>query len=151
MIGAVVGLAGLASAQKVSSQVASDINYQGEAAMAYITQTVHLANSINSPTAGANASSLSLAMTGASVNPSVFSAYNDGTTNRLVVNEGSSPAIRSNLTNAHATLSNLIFTNMSLSGTKGSVLISFKLTYKTTSVRQELTFSKTFYGAATIP
>ncbi len=150
MIGAVVGLAVLTSAQKVSSQVTADINYQGEAAMALITQTVHRANSIAAPAVGASGSSLSLVMGSSSVNPTVFSAFNDGTTTRLVVNEGN-PAIQNNLTNSHAVVSGLTFTNMSLPSTKGSVLIRFVLTYKTTSARREFNFSKTFFGAATIP
>ena len=150
MIGAVVGLAVMTSAQKINSQVTADINYQGEAAMALITQTVHQANSITTPTAGNSNGSLSLVMASASVNPTVFSSYNDGTTTRLQVNEGS-PAVQNNLTNAHAVVSGLTFTNKSLAATKGSVLISFVLTYKTTSARQEFTFNKTFFGAATIP
>lgn len=150
MIGAVVGLAVLTSSQKVSSQVAADINYQGEAVMALMTQTVHQANSITAPTAGSSGGSLSLVMANPSVNPTAFSAVNDGSTNRLVINEGS-PAIQNNLTNSHATISNLTFTNMSLSGTKGSVLISFTLTYKSSSARQEFNFSKKFTAAATIP
>lgn len=151
MIGAVVGLAVITSGQKVNSQVAGDINYQGESVMALITQTVHQANSITAPTAGNSSGSLTLTMAASSVNPTVFSSYNDSTTNRFQVQEGSSPVVQNNLTNAHASVSSLSFTNLSLTGTKGSVLINFTLTYKTSSARQEYSFSKVFYGAATIP
>jgi type II secretory pathway pseudopilin PulG len=150
MIGAVVGLAVLASGQKANSQATADINYQGEATMALITQTVHQANAITVPAAGATGASLSLTMPNASVNPSVFTSNNDGTTNRLQMSEGS-PAVNSNLTNSHVTVSNLTFTNMSLPSTKGSVLISFTITYRTSSARQEFSVSKRFMGAATIP
>jgi type II secretory pathway pseudopilin PulG len=150
IIGAIVGLAVLTSGQKVSSQVTADINYQGEATMAYITQTVHQASSITAPAPANTGSTLTLVMPTASVNPTSFNTFNDGTTTRLQVNEGSL-AIANNLTNSHATVSGLTFTNMSLSGTKGSVQIKFTLTYRTTSQRQEFIYSKTFYGAVTIP
>jgi Tfp pilus assembly protein PilW len=150
IIGGVVALTVMTTGQKVSSQITADVNYQGEATMALITQTVHQASSITTPTVGLSASSLSLVMPSSSVNPTIFSAYNNGSTNRIQVKEGSS-AVQNNLTNAHATVSNLTFTNMSLPSTKGSVLISFTLAYKTTSTRQEFSYSKSFFGAATIP
>jgi Tfp pilus assembly protein PilW len=150
MIGAVVGLAVLTTGQKVSSQATADINYQGEAALALITQTVHQANGITTPAAGIAGSSLSLVMSTSSVNPTVFSSYNDGSTNRLQVKEGVA-ATQNNLTNGHANITNLTFTNMSLPSTKGSVLISFTLSSKSGSARQEFSYSKNFFGAATIP
>lgn len=150
LIGAVVGLAVLASSQKVASQIAADTNFQGEAAMALINQTVHQATSITAPSPGNSSSSLSLAMPSGSVNPTVFSSYNDGSTTRMRVSEGSAP-VQNDITNGRVAVSNLTFTNMSLPSTKGSVLIKFTLTSKTTSQRQELQFSKTFFGASTIP
>jgi len=150
IIGAIVGLAVLATSQKALSQNTVDVNYQGEAIMAMMTQTVRRSTAITSPTAANSSGSLSLTMASSSVNPTVFSSFNDGTTNRLRISEGN-PAINNNLTNGRVTLSNLTFTNMSQPSTKGSVQIRFTLSYKTTSKRQELQFSKTFIGAATIP
>ena len=150
MIGAVVGLAVLASGQKVNSQATADINYQGEATMALITQTIHQATAITAPTPATNSASLTLSMPNTAVNPTVFSTYNDGTTTRFRISEGS-PAVTNNLTNSHVTVSNLTFTNMSLPSTKGSVLIAFTITYRTGSARQEFSVSKRFMGAATIP
>ena len=150
MIGAIVGLAVLASAQKVNSQITADLNYQGEAVMAQVSQTIHQATSISAPVAGSNAGSLTLVMPVNSVNPTVFNTINDGTTTRFQITEGS-PGSSSNLTNARVSVSSLTFTNMSLPSTKGSVQIKFTLTYRTVSQRQELQLSKTFYGAATIP
>ena len=150
IIGAIVGLAVLASGQKISSQVTADINYQGESVMSLITQTVHQATSITTPTPGNSSGNLTLVMPAASANPTTFSSYNDGSTNRIQINEGS-PAVQNKLTNAHANVTNLVFTNQSLTGTKGSVLIQFTLTYKSTSQLTEFNYSKTFYGAATIP
>ena len=149
MIGGVVGLALSATAEKTRSQVTTDINYQGESAMALMTQTIRQATAINTPSAGNSSGNLSLSMANTSVNPTTFSLAHD-VTDRLQMGEGS-PAINNNLTNTRATLSGLTFTNMSLNSTKGSVLIKFTLTYHTNSARQELTYAKTFYGAATIP
>lgn len=150
MIGAIVALMILTTSQKVSSQVTADINYQGEAAMAYIVQTVHQASSITSPSQANASGSLTLGMPTGSVNPTVFSTFNDGTTTRLRVSEGN-PGTVNYLTNSRAVVSSVSFTNMSLPSTKGSVMIRFTLSYRTTSQRQEFNFSKTFYGAATIP
>lgn len=150
MIGAVVGLAVLTTSQKTISANTADINYQGEATMSLITQTVRRATAISSPTAANSSGGLILAMSDASVNPTSFGSFNDGTTTRLRMSEGN-PAINNNLTNSRVTVSDLTFTNMSLPSTKGSVQIRFTLTYRTNSVRQELQLSKTFYGAATIP
>lgn len=150
IIGAVVGLALLASSQKLLSQNTADVNYQGEAVMAMITQTVRRSNGITSPTAGNTSGSLSLTMGSSSVNPTVFSSFTDATTTRMRISEGN-PAVHNNLTNNRVVVSNLTFTNMSNPSTKGSVQIRFTLSYRTTSNRPELQFSKTFYGAATIP
>lgn len=150
MIGAVIGLAVLTTSQKAASQVANEVNYQGQASLAYMLETVRRASAVGSPVVGANGSNLSLTMATGSSNPTVFAAVSDGTTNRLRVSEGN-PATNNYLTNSRVTVSGLQFSNMSLSGTKGSVLIQFTLTYRTTSNRQELQYSKTFYGGATIP
>jgi type II secretory pathway pseudopilin PulG len=150
MIGAVVGLVVLATGQRVSSQVTAEVNYQGEAVMAYITQTIHQADSVTSPTRANSGGSLTLAMAGGSVNPTVFSSYNDGTTTRLRVSEGN-PGTVTDLTNARVTVSSVSFANMSVSGSKGSILVRFTLSSRTSSQRQEFNYSKTFYGAASIP
>lgn len=150
MIGAVVGLALSATAERVNSQIAADLNYQGEAAIALITQTVRQASAINSPTTGDSATTLSLSMANSTVNPTVFDAAADANTTRLRMSEGA-PAIVSSLSNGHVRVVNLSFTNMSLNATKGSVLIKLTLKYQSASDRRELQYSKTFYGAATIP
>jgi hypothetical protein len=82
-------------------------------------------------------------------NPTVFSSYNDGTTTHLEISQGS-PAVSTYLTNSHVILSNLNFSNKGLSSAPGSILYSFTLTYKTSSILQEFNFQKNFYGAATL-
>ena len=150
MIGAVVGMALATTAERANAQIVSDINYQGEAAIALISQTTRQASTITSPATGVSSNSLSLTMANNAVNPTAFSSFNDGTTNRLQISEGS-PATLNSLTNGRVSLSNLTFTNMGLPGSHGSILIKFTLSYRTTSVRHELNYSRTFYGAATLP
>lgn len=150
MVGAVVGLALSASAERVNSQAVSDLNYQGEAAVALITQTVRQAGQVAAPATGNTSGSLQLKMANSTVNPTTFGVLNDGATNRLQISEGS-PAVVNKLTNGRVTVSSLTFSNMSLTGSKGSVLIKLILKYRTNSGRREIDYSKTFYGAATIP
>lgn len=149
MVGAVVGLAMSASAERVNSQITADLNYQGEAAIALMTQTIRQSSGINSPTTGDSATSLSLTMANSTVNPTVFSTAQD-TTTRLTIAEGN-PAIINKLSNGRVSVVNLSFINMSLNATKGSVLIKLTLKYQSASDRRELKYTKTFYGAATIP
>jgi prepilin-type N-terminal cleavage/methylation domain-containing protein len=150
MIGAVVGLSLGASAERVNSQVVSDLNYQGQATMALMTQTIRQADQISSPLPGNSSSSITLTMANAAVNPTTFKVTNDGTTNRLQMAEGS-PAVVNNLTNARVTVNNLTVSNLSTSGSKGSLLIKLTLRYRTNSQQREVDYSKTFYGAASLP
>lgn len=150
IIGAIVGLAVLSSSQKAISQNTADLNYQGEAVMAMMTQTIRRSTGITSPATANTSGALTLSMASGSVNPTVFSSATDAATTRIRISEGN-PAVHNSLTNNRVIVSDLSFTNMSNPSTKGSVQIRFTLSYKTNSNRKELQLSKTFYGAATIP
>ncbi|MBI5356236.1 type II secretion system protein [Candidatus Collierbacteria bacterium] len=54
------------------------------------------------------------------------------------------------LTNSRVIASGLTFTNLSRTGTPGTVRIQFTLTHVNPSGRNEYDFNKTFYGTATI-
>jgi len=151
IIGAVVGLAILATSQRQKDEVVSIVNLQGESVLGLMTSTIDGAKSITSPALGSSANAITLAMPPGSTNPTVLSSYNDGSVNRLEITEGSSPAVASYLTNSHVNLSNLSFTNKGLAGTSGSILISFTLTYVSSSNLQEFNYQRSFYGATTIP
>ena len=137
-------------AERQKNEVITTVNYQGEAAMEIIEQDIHEASSITSPSSGNTANAIQLNMPQTSINPTIFSTYNDGSTNHLEISQGS-PSVNTYLTNSHVSLSNLSFTNEGLSGTNGSVQISFSLSYKSTSTLEEFTYQNTFYGAASIP
>lgn len=62
-------------------------------------------------------------------------------------------AIRENtiaLTNSRVIASNLTFTNLSRTGTPGTIRIQFTLTHINPSGRNEYDFNKTFYGSTTL-
>ncbi len=54
------------------------------------------------------------------------------------------------LTNSRVVASGLSFTNLSRSGTHGSIRIQFTLTHVNPEGRQEYNFSKTYYATATL-
>lgn len=147
IISAIVGLLILATAQRVKNQVIADVNYQGEAVMASLTTAVHGAGSVTAPALGAASPSLTLAMPNPTVNPTVYDAFSDGTTSRLRLAEGS-PAVQTNLTNSHVTVSGLSFSNVGLAGSKGSIKVQFTLSYNNPSGNDSYNFSRTFYGSA---
>jgi type II secretory pathway pseudopilin PulG len=149
IIGAVVGLAILATSQRQKNQVLNIVNLQGESVISIINQDIDNSSSITSPSLGNSATTLTLAMPTTAANPTVFSSYNDGSTTHLEISQGS-PAVTTYLTNSHVILSNLNFSNKGLSSTPGSILYSFTLTYKTNSVLQEFNFQKNFYGSASL-
>jgi type II secretory pathway pseudopilin PulG len=149
IIGAIAGLTIGASSERVQNQAAVDVNYQGEAVMFEIVQAINNASSINSPTISNSNSTMSLSTASAGTNPTIFNIFTDSSTVRLQINEGS-PSTQNYLTNSRVLVSNLLFTNVGASGSKGSILIQFTLSSLTASSRREFNFSKTFYGAASI-
>ncbi len=135
-------------AERTKNQVIAEVNYQGEATMDLMTQTVRSATSITTPTRGNSGTSMSLVTSVAANNPTVFDSYNDGSVVRLRISEGS-PATVNKLTNGRVTVSSLSFTNSSVTAGTDSIKIQFTLSAKTSSVRGEFNYQKTFYGTAT--
>lgn len=150
IIGSVVGLGIVATGQRVKSQAVAEVTYQGESALAFISQAVRDAISIASPSQGSSGSTLNLVMSAAPTNPTLFDTFTTGSATQLRVSEGSA-VNRYFLTNSHVTMSGLNFSNVGLSGTKGSIKIQFTLNYLDASSRSEGNFSKTFYGGVTLP
>lgn len=150
IITSIIGFLILATSERVKNQATADLSYQGEAVMAELTQAVHSASAINSPAAGAAASSLNLATASPATNPTIFDTHTDTTTTRWRITEGT-PGTSYDLTNSHVLVSGVSFTNVGVSGSSGSVKIQFTLTYVNPSGRNELSVSKTFYGAASRP
>src|SRR3977135_2703768 len=99
-----------------SSNVETEANY----ALYQMTQSMRNASAITAPAASTTSSSLTLALSGvAADSPTVISL--SGTT--LMIQKGVGSAIA--LTSPNVQVSNLIFTNVTASGTKGTIRVSF--------------------------
>ncbi len=150
IIGGIVGLATLSIAERTKNEIRADLDYQGQAVMANISQTIRQAKTVTFPTAGNNGANLILQMTDSAIDPTTF--YNlDKTSYHAIAEQEGSPATENQLTNSRITLSNLKFTNMSVGSTANSVLVQFTLTYHNQLNRAEFDYSQDFSGGATIP
>lgn len=129
---------------RVKSQTVSEVEQQGTQIMQIITQTIRSAENINSPSAGSSSSSLSLDAAGSGADPTIFDT--DSGTARI--KEGSGSVV--SLNNSRIQISNLDFSNLSHSGTPGSIKVRFTLTHQNPGGRNEYDYSKTFYGTASL-
>lgn len=130
---------------RVRHQVALEVESIGAQVMHTITQATRNAQTITAPASGATASSLTLDVVSAGVDPTVF----DLSGGVIRVTEGAGSAV--NLTSSELTASSLSFQNLTpASGSPGVLRISFTLTATNTSLRQEFTYSETFYGTASL-
>lgn len=141
IIGAIVlsfaGFLSLLMQSRVKNQTIAEVEQQGIQVMQIITQTSRNAGSINSPTQGQTANSLS-------VDSTVF----DLSAGTIRITEGTGSPI--SLTNSRVTASGLTFQNLSRTGTPGTIRIQFTLSYFNSSGKNEYDFSKTFYETATL-
>ena len=129
---------------RIKNNVIADVEQQGAQAIHTILRVARNASSITSPTIGLTGGTLTLAVPSPALTPSVVSLSNG----ELFLAEGiNQPA---SLTNDSVTASSLLFENLSQPGTVGTVRVSFVVTYKNPSGRNEYDFEKTFYGSATI-
>ena len=126
------------------NQVMAEVDQQGIQVAQLITLALRNATEINSPTAGTSAAVLSITTPMSANNPTVF----DLSSGVIRITEGSSPA--EELTNSQVTSSSLNFQNLSRPGTPGNIKISFTLTFTSPSTRNEYSYSKTFYGSASL-
>lgn len=129
---------------RVKNNAIAEVEQQGSQAMYTILRVARNANSVTSPTIGLTGNTLTLTVPSPALTPSVVSLSNG----ELSLVEGiNQPA---SLVNDSVTVSSLLFENLSQPGTVGTVRVSFVVTYKNPSGRNEYDFEKTFYGSATI-
>lgn len=129
---------------RIKNQTIAEVEQQGIQIMRIITQTIRNAEGINSPSQGTSASSLSLDVANAVKDPTIF----DVSGNSLRITEGAGSVIR--LTSSRVAVSNVVFKNLSKTGTPGTIRIEFTLTYINAESRNEYDYSKTFYGSASL-
>ncbi len=129
---------------RAKSQTISEVEQQGAQAIQLMTQTIRDATAINSPSTGASATSLSVNVVSGANSPTIF----DLSAGQLRIKEGVATAVP--LNNTRVTASSLIFYNQSRASTKGIISFQFTLTHVNPSSLQEYTYSKVFYGSASL-
>ena len=144
LFGSVVSLFLVFTHARAKQQAIAEVETQGSATLALMTQTIRNANTITTPANSATTTTLSVTTYLASTTPTVF----DLAGGVLRITEGSNAPIP--LTNSQVIISNLAFLNLARSGTYGSVKIQFTTTYATTSKRFDQNYAQTFYGSATV-
>lgn len=129
---------------KAKNTTISDVEEQGAFASRFIAQTLRNANSINSPSQGTIASSLSIDTYDPAKNPTIF----DISSGVLRVKQGAGDYI--NLTNTNVIVSNLGFYNLSRPNTPGIIKYQFIITHVNPDGRNIFDFQKTFYQSASL-
>ncbi|MBI4713620.1 hypothetical protein HY771_00310 [Candidatus Uhrbacteria bacterium] len=129
---------------RTKNQVIAEVEQQGAQVMQTIEQTARNAEAINSPTIGANASTLSLDVVTGGYDPTVF----DLSSGVIRITEGAGSAV--SLTNSRVTATSLTFYNLSRTSTPGIIRVQFTLTHINLEGRNEYTYSKTFVGSAAL-
>jgi len=94
-----------------------EVQQNGRFAMTKISQEIKKAIGINIPAPGSSSSSLSLVMANPSLNPTIF----DISGSKLRITQGSSAPVE--LTTDQVIVNNLQFTNLSYTGTPGTIRI----------------------------
>lgn len=100
-----------------------ELQQNGRFALTKMSQEIKMAKRIISPAPGLSATSLSLEMANASLNPTIF-GLNEG---KLRIIQGTNPPYE--LTTDRAIVSNLKFTNLSYDNTPGTVRIEIELNH----------------------
>ncbi len=118
----------------------NEVNQNGAIVVDYLNNYFRSSDSINSPTAGNSANSLSLV--NGVINPVVVNI----TSGAIQITEGANPAI--SLTSSNVIASNLTFKNLTPTGLNEVIHYEFILTHVNPDNRSDLNYSKTFYGSA---
>lgn len=129
---------------RVKQQAIAEVEEQGLAAMQQILQDARNAESILSPATSTAAGTLSLNMPGTAVNTVAY----DSTGGALRVTRGTTSTMA--LTNARVSASDVAFTNLSRTGTRGTIRAEFTLQYAASTTRAAYIYNKRFIGSATI-
>jgi len=140
----VTGFYSVALDARVKNQAVSEVNQQGAYVMDEITQTIRNATSITLPIAAGSGSTLTLVVPTATLSPTTFSL--SGTT--LQIAQGTGTAVA--LTNSRVQVSNLVFKNLTRSGTNGIVQVSYTVAYANTAGRNTFTYQQNFISSAEV-
>jgi type II secretory pathway component PulJ len=123
------------------SQAMLSVEEQGSFISNIINRYVRRAQSINSPTIGASANTLSLAMSGVGENPAIFATSSQALNLSLA-------GVAEPLTDNNIEVISLVFSNYSIAGVPQIVSYRFLLKHKNPANRQEYNYIKEFSGSA---
>ncbi len=131
-------------AARIKNQTIAEVEQQGLYVMTSITQALRNADTIGAPTQGASAASLTIHTYPGASDPTIFD-LSGGT---IRITEGSNAPIA--LSNSRVIASVLTFQNFSRTNTPGTIRIAFTLSHLNPSGRNEYSFTKNFYGSASL-
>lgn len=131
-------------ASKAKNKTILEVEQQGIQVMQLITQTVMNAEAITSPTAGNSSSGAILDLVSVANDPTVF----DLSGGVIRITEGA--GLAANLTSSLVNVDNLVFENLSKTGTPGILRIEFTISYINNTGRNEYDWSKTFYSSISL-
>jgi prepilin-type N-terminal cleavage/methylation domain-containing protein len=129
---------------RVKQQTIAEVEEQGRAVLRHMAQDARNAESILSPVTSTAGTALSLDMPGTGVGTIIYDAAGGA----LRVMRGTTSTLQ--LTNGRVLATDVTFTNLSRTGTRGAVRMEFTLSYAASSTRQEYIYSKRFTGSASI-
>lgn len=130
--------------QRIRSQVIMEVNGQGVAAMQIMTQIIRNSTAINSPAPGATGTSVSVTVPTRSLSPTVF-ALSSGA---IMMTEGASAVV--SLTSGKVAVTGVTFSNLTRTGSFGTVRIQYTVSYNSPGGIPEYTYSKTFISNASL-
>ncbi len=124
----------------------SETEWQATSLIEQIEQSARNATSITTPaTAGSSGSTLTLALTGVTAeNPTTYSLSSGA----LFVIKGLEPSTQ--ISSSLVTVTSFTVTNLTATGTNGTVRIALTLSYKNPSNQPELAYTTTRYTTVTI-
>ena len=129
---------------QAKNQVIAEVEQEGGAVMRLVAQTIRNASGVVTPALGTSSSTLSLTTYASSTNPISF----DLVSSTIRITEGIGAPVA--LTPSRVTPSALLFENYSRLNTPPTIRIQFTLTHFNPSGRNEYSYTKTFYGSASL-
>ncbi len=130
---------------KARIDIMEEVNYSGRTVLNTITSYIRQAEEVIYPVPGNSGDYLSLGVSISELSPTIFELDENG---MLMIKRKEDPAAL--ITTENIRVSSLTFTNLSYSGTPGTVKIEIKIEYLNPSGRSEYDFEKTFYTAENI-
>lgn len=144
MLTAMATFIGIMIQSSVKNMVITTVDENGASLIDVIGQSIRNAESITLPAANSSSSAMTLDVVTPANDPTIFDLSNGV----MQIKKGNATVVQ--LSASQVIISNLSFYNVSRTGTPGSIKYQFTLTYRTTSNRPEYSYSKTFYGSASL-